>query len=78
MPYKAQFLRVPWPGPVEQPTTPNVVTYKLRGPAEQCGPRCLSWAKSSRGLSAVAERRWRLARHSVPGTCGKNENVLKG
>jgi len=35
MPYKAQFLRVPWPGPVEQSTTPNVVAYKLRGPAEQ-------------------------------------------
>jgi hypothetical protein len=36
MPYRAQFLRVPWPGPVEQPTTPNVVAYKLRGQAEQC------------------------------------------
>jgi hypothetical protein len=34
--------------------------------------------KSSRRLSAVAERRWKLARHSVPCAGGKNENVLKG
>jgi hypothetical protein len=41
-------------------------------------PPRLFWVKSSRGLSAVAERRWKLARQSVPGAGGKNETGLKG
>jgi hypothetical protein len=36
------------------------------------------WMKSPRLLSAVVMRPWNLARRSVPGTCGENENVLKG
>jgi hypothetical protein len=38
----------------------------------------LLWVKYSRHLSGVAERRWKLAWHNVPGVWWQKQNVLKG